>query len=144
MIGFYLPSEASSLLITEVHWLPAILCRPEHNRQGLSPYLSSEDPGVFSSRNNGLQKYDLSLGWHPGQSYRQTTPVSVASGLSSEGGQRGFARSWGDLYPAQKHTFTESADMGNSVEFEPHAGELGDLVQVECLQDHVVWGPSLL
>lgn len=31
-----------------------------------------------------------------------------------------------------------------SVEFEPHAGKLGNSVQVERSQDRVVWAPSFL
>lgn len=51
---YFTPSEGTSLLITEVDPLTAILCRAEHTSQGLSPQLSSEDPRIFSSRINGL------------------------------------------------------------------------------------------
>lgn len=50
---YFTPSEATSLLITEVDPLMAISCRAEHKSRGLSPQLSNKDPGVFSSRNNG-------------------------------------------------------------------------------------------
>lgn len=157
----YPPSEASSLLITEVHWLTAILCRPEHDSRGLSPSSQAKIQGYLQAEIMGrcsfLKRRDLSPGRHPGRSCWRTIPGSGRGGVvhasaaclqrgDSEAPPAGMTGSWGDLRRAEKRTPRRAEIWEISVEFEPHDGELGDSESRwnVCRQNHVVRAPSFL
>lgn len=83
-IFYFTPPEATSLLITEVDQPMAILRRAEHASPGLSPQLSREDPGTFSSRMNGLLRLLEELRFISGTASRLELWGTVPGVLASE------------------------------------------------------------
>lgn len=164
---FHFTPEATSLLITAVGLLTAILCRAEHTA-GTCHLLSSEDQGYFRAEIMGhcdfLKSSDLSLGprpgWgvgdHPGRPGQRGAFNTLAAYLQVEGGWDAPAElPWGWSGPscAERRVLQEwlctpgrwpgrrlLLDLNHRVANGRGSASRRNI----CRQDHVVWLPSLL